>query len=43
VFAGEVLMGLIILALTRRMADTPLEAGAHLTWWARCCRRWAWA
>ena len=30
VFAGEVLVVLIILALTRRMADTPPEQGAHL-------------
>ncbi len=30
VFAGEVLIVLIILALTRRMADTPAEAGARL-------------
>ena len=30
VFAGEVLVVLIILALTRRMADTPPEEGAHL-------------
>jgi MFS family permease len=30
VFAGEVLVVLIILGLTRRMADTPPEAGAHL-------------
>jgi MFS family permease len=30
VFAGEVLVVLIILALTRRMADTPAEAGARL-------------
>src|SRR6478672_5159831 len=30
VFAGEVLVVLIILALTRRMADTPAEQGAHL-------------
>jgi MFS family permease len=30
VFAGEVLVVLIILGLTRRMADTPPEQGAHL-------------
>lgn len=30
VFAGEVLVVLVILALTRRMADTPAEAGARL-------------
>jgi MFS family permease len=30
VFAGEVLVVLIILGLTRRMADTPAEEGAHL-------------
>jgi MFS family permease len=30
VFAGEVLVVLIILALTRRMADTPAEEGARL-------------
>ncbi len=30
VFAGEVLVVLIILALTRRIADTPREAGARL-------------
>jgi MFS family permease len=30
VFAGEVLMVLIILGLTRRMADTPAEEGARL-------------
>ena len=30
VFAGEVLMVLIILGLTRRMADTPSEEGARL-------------
>jgi MFS family permease len=30
VFAGEVLMVLIILALTRRVADTPREEGARL-------------
>ena len=30
VFVGEVLVVLAILALTRRMADTPAEKGAHL-------------
>ena len=30
VFVGEVLVVLAILALTRRMADTPAEEGAHL-------------
>jgi MFS family permease len=30
VFAGEVLVVMVILALTRRMADTPAEAGAGL-------------
>jgi hypothetical protein len=30
VFVGEVLVVLIILALTRRMADTPAEEGARL-------------
>jgi MFS family permease len=30
VFAGEVVVVLVILALTRRMADTPPEAGARL-------------
>jgi MFS family permease len=30
VFAGEVLVVLVILALTRRMADTPAEEGARL-------------
>ncbi|HEX2737497.1 MAG TPA: MFS transporter [Acidimicrobiia bacterium] len=30
VFAGEVVVVLVILALTRRMNDTPAEAGVHL-------------
>jgi MFS family permease len=30
VFAGEVLMVLVILGLTRRIADTPAEEGVHL-------------
>jgi MFS family permease len=32
VFAGEVVIVLVILALTRRMADTPAEPGVGLDW-----------
>ena len=38
-FVGEVLIVVVILALTRRMADTPAEEGAGSTSWAPRCRR----
>ena len=42
VFAGEVLVVLVILVLTRRVADTPAPRRARgSTWSAPCCRRWA--
>jgi MFS family permease len=40
VFAGEVLIVLVILLLTRRMNDTPAEAGARLDLVGRRCLRW---
>ncbi len=40
VFVGEVVVVLVILALSRRMADSPPVPGLDSTRWARSCRRW---
>ena len=43
VFVGEVLLVRVILAVTRRMADTPAEAGARLDLVGTGLSAWAWA
>ena len=39
VFAGEVLIVIGILVLTRRIADEPRGSGRRSIWWGSCCRR----
>ena len=41
VFAGEVIVVLVILVLARRMADTPVTERVRLDYAVRCCRRQA--